>query len=120
MGTPIDPLAGALAPHQQQHQQQQQQPMMGLGAANGSHDDYARRAWPGCTQLPEWKSNAPIYSSVPLEPLLPKLSAKGIDLLHRLLEYAPEKRISAEQALLHPYFDELRNISGNGGASNAI
>ncbi|KAJ1885746.1 hypothetical protein LPJ71_009294 [Coemansia sp. S17] len=90
--------------------------MMGLGAVN---DDYARRAWPGCTQLPEWKSNAPIYASVPLEPLLPKLSAKGIDLLRRLLEYAPEKRISAEQALLHPYFDELRNISGGGG-NNAI
>ncbi|KAJ2034417.1 cyclin-dependent kinase 5 [Coemansia sp. RSA 376] len=116
MGTPIDTLTGTLAPQQQLQQQQQQPMMMGLGAAN---DDYARRAWPGCTQLPEWKSNAPIYSSVPLEPLLPKLSAKGIDLLRRLLEYAPEKRISAEQALLHPYFDELRNISGGGG-NNAI
>ncbi|KAJ2035299.1 hypothetical protein GGI08_008804, partial [Coemansia sp. S2] len=116
MGTPIDTLTGTLAQQQQQQLQQQQPMMMGLGAVN---DDYARRAWPGCTQLPEWKSNAPIYASVPLEPLLPKLSAKGIDLLRRLLEYAPEKRISAEQALLHPYFDELRNISGGGG-NNAI
>ncbi|KAJ2702286.1 cyclin-dependent kinase 5 [Coemansia sp. IMI 209128] len=119
MGTPIDTLASAQAPLQQQ-QQHLHQPMAGFAVANGSHDDYMRRAWPGCTQLPEWKSNVPIYSSVPLEPLLPKLSAKGIDLLRRLLEYAPEKRISAEQALLHPYFDELKNISGGGGNNSAI
>ncbi|KAJ1997883.1 hypothetical protein H4R26_005663, partial [Coemansia thaxteri] len=78
--------------------------------------DFSRRAWPGCTQLPDWKQGFPIYSSVPLEPLLPKLSAKGIDLLRRLLEYAPERRISAEQALLHPYFDELRAITGANAA----
>ncbi|KAJ2437716.1 hypothetical protein GGF42_008533 [Coemansia sp. RSA 2424] len=119
MGTPIDTLASAPAPLLHHHQQQQQ-PLSGLSGANGGHDEYARRAWPGCTQLPEWKPDAPIYSSVPLEPLLPKLSAKGIDLLRRLLEYAPEKRISAEQALLHPYFDELRNIGGNNINNNAI
>ncbi|KAJ1649279.1 cyclin-dependent kinase 5, partial [Coemansia sp. RSA 1694] len=116
MGTPIDTLASAPAPLLHHHQQQQ--PLSGLSGANGGHDEYARRAWPGCTQLPEWKPDAPIYSSVPLEPLLPKLSAKGIDLLRRLLEYAPEKRISAEQALLHPYFDELRNIGGNNSNNN--
>ncbi|KAJ2894422.1 cyclin-dependent kinase 5 [Coemansia aciculifera] len=106
MGTPIDTLAGAPAPTHHQ------QPLAGINGG-GANDDYARRAWPGCTQLPEWKQNVPIYSSVPLEPLLPKLSAKGIDLLRRLLEYAPEKRISAEQALVHPYFDELRNINNS-------
>jgi hypothetical protein len=34
-----------------------------------------------------------------LEPLFPKLDAKGIDLLCQLLQYQPEKRISAEAAL---------------------
>ncbi|KAJ1954657.1 cyclin-dependent kinase 5, partial [Linderina pennispora] len=73
--------------------------------------DGSARVWPNCSQLPEWKRDFPVYGGVPLEPLLPKLSAKGIDLLKRLLEYAPERRISAEQALQHPYFDELRTGS---------
>ncbi|KAJ2849713.1 cyclin-dependent kinase 5 [Coemansia brasiliensis] len=97
MGTPFDPLV-AMPPE-------------------SADPEYARRLWPGCSQLPDWKRSFPIYPSTPLEPLLPKLSSEGINLLKRLLEYAPEKRISAEQALLHPYFDELRAMStaSNGG-----
>ncbi|KAJ2556414.1 cyclin-dependent kinase 5 [Coemansia sp. RSA 1933] len=101
MGTPIDPLVSD-------------------AIQNGSNDfDTSRRLWPKCTQLPDWKRNFPIYPGVGLEPLLPKLSARGIDLLKRLLEYAPEKRISAEQALSHPYFDELRNMNAVGGGSSS-
>ncbi|KAJ1965240.1 cyclin-dependent kinase 5 [Dipsacomyces acuminosporus] len=108
MGTPIDPQASnaAFPP----------QPMPGYAPNGTASDGYSSRLWPGCSQLPEWKPNFPVYSSVALEPLLPKLSAKGIDLLKRLLEYAPERRISAEQALLHPYFDELRSM--NAAATN--
>ncbi|KAJ2392467.1 hypothetical protein GGI23_005211 [Coemansia sp. RSA 2559] len=108
MGTPVDPLVSDSLPTSVQTQQQ-----------NGSGDvDYSRRLWPKCAQLPDWKRNFPIYPGVGLEPLLPKLSTKGIDLLKRLLEYAPEKRISAEQALSHPYFDELRNM--NAGSSGNV
>jgi cyclin-dependent kinase len=32
----------------------------------------------------------------------------GVDLLARLLQYDPQKRISASEALEHPYFDELK------------
>ena len=35
------------------------------------------------------------------------LSNNGLDLLLRLLEFDPAKRISAEEALDHPYFKEL-------------
>ena len=35
------------------------------------------------------------------------LSNNGMDLLLRLLEFDPAKRISAEEALDHPYFKEL-------------
>ncbi|KAJ2613738.1 cyclin-dependent kinase 5 [Coemansia sp. RSA 1365] len=101
MGTPIDPLAQDADP----------------GAS--ADPEHARRLWPGCSRLPEWKQDFPVYASTPLEPLLPKLSTKGIDLLKCLLEYAPEKRISAEQALLHPYFDELRSMSTTGGSGNS-
>ncbi|RIA81345.1 kinase-like domain-containing protein [Glomus cerebriforme] len=65
--------------------------------------------WPRVSQLPEYKSDFTIYNRIPLETLLPKLDSSGIDLLsQQLIEYQPEKRLSAEDALQHPYFDEIR------------
>jgi cell division cycle 2-like protein len=60
----------------------------------------------------------PSYSSLPLSKTLvmpspqppqfrqkfPYMTAAGLDLLMNLLTYDPEKRISAEDALQHPYF----------------
>ncbi|CAG8563651.1 7591_t:CDS:10 [Rhizophagus irregularis] len=65
--------------------------------------------WPRVSQLPEYKSDFAIYNRIPLESLLPKLDSSGIDLLsQQLIEYQPEKRLSAEDALQHPYFEEIR------------
>jgi glycogen synthase kinase 3 beta len=51
-----------------------------------------------------------------------KASTDAIDLISRLLEYTPTQRLSAIEALCHPFFDELRDPStklpdsrGNGG-----
>ncbi|ORY04832.1 protein serine/threonine kinase [Basidiobolus meristosporus CBS 931.73] len=63
--------------------------------------------WPGVSQLADFKKDFPVYQKVPLETLLPKLDVHGIDLINKLLELQPEKRISAENALQHPYFDGL-------------
>jgi renal tumor antigen len=40
--------------------------------------------------------------------LLPHASSDCIDLICKLLEYNPEQRITARQALRHNYFKELR------------
>lgn len=37
-----------------------------------------------------------------------KLGEKGIDLLKKILVLDPSKRITAAQALKHPYFDSVR------------
>lgn len=34
----------------------------------------------------------------------------ALDLLTKLLEYDPDKRLSASQALAHPYFKELTEV----------
>ncbi|KAJ1933563.1 cyclin-dependent kinase 5 [Kickxella alabastrina] len=108
LGTPIDPLAPKAQPP----------PSLDSPHIAGNHRlfevdkaAYAQQLWPSCSQLPEWKTNFPAFRPIPLEPLLPKLSASGIDLLKRLLTYEPQKRISAEEALLHPYFEELRVLN---------
>ncbi|RUS28342.1 protein kinase gsk3 [Jimgerdemannia flammicorona] len=35
--------------------------------------------------------------------------SEAIDLISRLLEYTPNKRLTAIDAMIHPFFDELRN-----------
>lgn len=64
--------------------------------------------WPGFSQLPNAKSfnlnSAQPYST--LRQTFRYVTAHGLDLLSRLLTYDPLKRISAEEALKHPYFTE--------------
>jgi serine/threonine protein kinase len=38
----------------------------------------------------------------------PRTSPEAIDLVAKLLEYTPEARLSAAEAMCHPFFDELR------------
>ena len=38
----------------------------------------------------------------------PRTAAEAIDLVSKLLEYTPEARLSAIEAMCHPFFDELR------------
>ncbi len=40
-----------------------------------------------------------------------KADPNAIDLISRLLEYTPTQRLSAIDAMVHPFFDELRDPS---------
>lgn len=42
-----------------------------------------------------------------LKDVFPYADSKGLDLLQNMLQFNPKKRISAIQALSHPYFDDL-------------
>ncbi|KAF9671678.1 hypothetical protein SADUNF_Sadunf12G0072500 [Salix dunnii] len=71
--------------------------------------------WPGLSKLPGAKANFvkqpynQLRKKFPLTPFTgsPVLSDSGFDLLNRLLTFDPEKRITADDALNHPWFNEV-------------
>ena len=65
------------------------------------------RTWPGITQFPEYKPNFQMYATQDLRAILPQIDQLGIDLLQRMLVLRPEHRISAHDALQHPWFGDL-------------
>ncbi|NWY62376.1 MOK kinase, partial [Chionis minor] len=48
-----------------------------------------------------------------IPPLVHNLSPKGFSLLYAMLKYDPDERIAAHQALQHPYFQELWQVTSN-------
>jgi serine/threonine protein kinase len=55
----------------------------------------------------EYKDVFPQWRPRDLKEVVPQLDNDGLDLLARLLVYDPTQRISAKQALQHPYFHDL-------------
>lgn len=63
--------------------------------------------WPGMSKLPDYKT-FPFYTPThSLSQVVPKLNAKGKDLLSKLIVCNPPNRISSENALNHSYFSDL-------------
>lgn len=61
--------------------------------------------WPSYKELPLAKTlSLPPLHPPQLQRKFPYLTTAGIDLLSRLLTYDPDQRISAVEALEHPYF----------------
>ncbi|KAG6005504.1 negative regulator of the PHO system [Claviceps maximensis] len=65
------------------------------------------RTWPGITQFPEYKPTFQMYATQDLRSILHAIDPTGIDLLQRMLQMRPELRISAQDALQHPWFNDL-------------
>jgi serine/threonine protein kinase len=60
--------------------------------------------WPGFTSLPNYGFAFPKWHGKPIERIVPTLDDSGRDLLQNLLRYNAAVRVSAEDALHHPYF----------------
>ena len=54
--------------------------------------------------------NFPQKSGSGIEKLIPHATPECIDLINKLLAYNPDDRLSARQALRHPYFREIREM----------
>jgi serine/threonine protein kinase len=80
--------------------------------------------WPGVSALPEFKTNFPSWNSKDLSSLFvghANAESDGIDLMNRCLLYDPPKRISAKDAIKHPYFNSLdKTLFGSNGNENSF
>jgi serine/threonine protein kinase len=75
------------------------------------------QTWPGVTQLSEYKQPHVVYPQQSISQILPNIDACGLDLLNRMLQYQPQLRISAKEALNHSYFQDIvGNRYNNTGA----
>lgn len=66
--------------------------------------------WPGVSLLPHYNTEFPQWKPSSLASAIPSLEAEGVELLQMMLRYTPQQRITAYQALQHPYFDEVRVV----------
>ncbi|CEP15525.1 hypothetical protein [Parasitella parasitica] len=70
----------------------------------------SEQTWPGISQFPEYKHKPleAVYPPQLLSQYVPGIDPEGLDLLTRMLQYQPQLRISAKDALNHAYFNRLR------------
>jgi serine/threonine protein kinase len=65
----------------------------------------------GCENARRYLKQLPVKSKANLAEMLPSADPIALQLLERLLFFDPTTRISADDALNHPYFDDLKNIN---------
>lgn len=68
--------------------------------------------WPGVTSFPDYKPSFPKWHRTDIATIVTDLDDNGLDLLDAMLVYDPAGRISAKQAINHPYFHEGVRMNG--------
>ncbi|KAL4804465.1 kinase-like domain-containing protein [Aspergillus unguis] len=68
--------------------------------------------WPGVSQFSEYKKTFPIYAPQDLRTVVPRIDPCGFDLLRSMLRLQPDSRISAVDALQHPWFHDVPGARG--------
>ncbi|XP_059469584.1 cyclin-dependent kinase 1-like [Neocloeon triangulifer] len=63
--------------------------------------------WPGVSELPDYKDSFPQWHQNNLKSAVPTLDHNGLDIMQKMLIYHPAERMSAKEAVKHPYFDGL-------------
>ncbi|KAK9813941.1 hypothetical protein WJX73_005852 [Symbiochloris irregularis] len=66
--------------------------------------------WPGVTKLKDWHA-FPQWAPQDLRTTFPHLDIHGINLMQRMFAYDPITRLSAKEAIAHPYFDDLDKVT---------
>ena len=66
------------------------------------------KTWPGVSKLKDYKKTFPNWAATHFTATIPGLDQNGVDLLLRMLVYDPSARITAKEALAHPYFNDVR------------
>lgn len=67
--------------------------------------------WPGVTALQDWNDAFPVWPAIQISRLVPGLCDAGIDLLENLMAIDPKRRMSALEAMKHPYFNDMNQMS---------
>nr|QHZ00925.1 CDK-2 [Lethenteron camtschaticum] len=66
--------------------------------------------WPGVSQLPDYKSSFPRWANQELTKVVPTLNFEGRGLLALMLQYDPNQRVTANMALSHCFFQNVKQI----------
>jgi serine/threonine protein kinase len=66
--------------------------------------------WPGVSDFPEYRKDFPYFPPQTMSGILPMIDPFGMDLLNRMLQYQPQFRITAKEALEHIYFQDVPDI----------
>ncbi|KAJ3083123.1 negative regulator of the PHO system [Rhizoclosmatium hyalinum] len=72
------------------------------------------QTWPHVSEMPEYKKTFPYYPPQSLAAKLPVIEPVGLDLLTRMIQYQPQLRISAKEAMNHAYFVDVVLPGGPG------
>jgi len=66
--------------------------------------------WPGVTSHQDWNEDFPVWPALQIGRVVSGLSDSAVDLVERLICLDPRRRLSAHDALAHPYFSGIPSM----------